>query len=63
MNKRYAYFDIIKFTLIFFVVLGHVIEPFINNPFFKSIYMLIYSFHMPLLFLFLECSLSIIEKP
>lgn len=48
MNKRYAYFDIIKFTLIFFVVLGHVIEPFINNPFFKSIYMLIYSFHMPL---------------
>lgn len=48
MNKRYAYFDVLKFLLIFSVVFGHILENYIQNPFFKSIYMFIYTFHMPL---------------
>ena len=48
MNKRYAYFYVLKFLLIFSVVFGHILENYIQNPFFKSIYMFIYTFHMPL---------------
>ncbi|WP_353615525.1 acyltransferase family protein [Colwellia sp. PAMC 21821] len=34
--------------MIFLVVFGHLIEPLINqNDFIKTIYMFIYSFHMP----------------
>lgn len=32
----------------FLVVFGHCIEPFVGIPFFKALYLTIYSFHMPL---------------
>ncbi len=48
MNKRYHYFDNLKALLIFLVVFGHFIEPLIMESHFKSIYMFIYAFHMPL---------------
>ena len=49
MNKsRVVYFDIVKAVLIFFVVLGHVIENYTKNPVTKAIYLFIYAFHMPL---------------
>ncbi len=45
---RYAYFDYIKFILIFLVVFGHLMENYTNNTLIKTIYLFIYSFHMPL---------------
>ncbi|MCM1564436.1 MAG: acyltransferase family protein [Dehalobacter sp.] len=48
MNQRDPYFDNLKFMLIVLVVVGHIIEPLIYIPVFKSIYAFIYSFHMPL---------------
>ena len=47
-KQRYAYFDYLKYVLIFLVVLGHILEKYTNNPLIKSIYLFIYSFHMPL---------------
>ena len=45
-------FDILKGIGIVAVVLGHFIEPFRANHFvFKGIFVLIYSFHMPLFFI------------
>jgi fucose 4-O-acetylase-like acetyltransferase len=41
--------DNIKLAMILLVVLGHLIEPMINyNEHMKTIYMFIYSFHMPI---------------
>jgi fucose 4-O-acetylase-like acetyltransferase len=46
---RVAYFDNAKFALIFLVILGHMIFPFINsNELFKTMFLFIYSFHMPM---------------
>jgi len=48
-KERDYYFDNVKFILILLVVIGHVIEPLINtNVNQKALYILIYSFHMPL---------------
>jgi len=47
-QERVDFFDNAKFLLISLVVLGHLIEPFRDNsPFFRSIYIVIYLFHMP----------------
>ena len=50
---RDSYFDNIKATLIILVVIGHLLESFLNAKGFKFLYVLIYSFHMPL---FIFCS-------
>jgi fucose 4-O-acetylase-like acetyltransferase len=48
MKQRNFYFDNAKFILIFFVVFGHMIRPFIeDNEVIFTIYKVIYSFHMP----------------
>ncbi len=45
---RDAYFDNLKFLLIALVVVGHMIEPLYDDPWLKPLYVLIYSFHIPL---------------
>ena len=52
-KKHYLYFDYLKFFLIFFVVFGHMIEKYIENPVMRAIYFFIYSFHMPV-FIFIS---------
>ncbi|TXC91548.1 acyltransferase family protein [Metabacillus litoralis] len=48
MESRMNYFDNAKFLLIFLVVFGHVIQPFIgNNVHIMNLYKFIYTFHMP----------------
>ena len=47
-NKRIYLFDNLKAILIFLVVFGHMIEYISGAPFYKALYVLIYSFHMPL---------------
>lgn len=48
-KTRNYYFDNVKFLLIFLVVTGHIIEPMIENfLWLKSLYVIIYSFHMPM---------------
>ena len=48
MKKRDPYFDNAKLILIFFVVFGHFIQPFISsNGYLEDIYFLIFTFHMP----------------
>lgn len=45
---RMSYFDNAKFLLIFFVVLGHLLQSFISESYaVYEIYTFIYSFHMP----------------
>ncbi|KGX87164.1 acyltransferase family protein [Pontibacillus litoralis] len=47
MNRE-AYFDNARWGLIFLVVFGHVIQPYIDQePFLNVIYFWIYTFHMP----------------
>ena len=47
-TERSYHFDNIKFFLILLVMLGHAIEPLINqSTWLKSLYMSIYLFHMP----------------
>ena len=54
IQKREAYFDNIKCVLIFLVVIGHFIDFTVDNSdAMKSIFLFIYSFHMPL-FIFLS---------
>jgi len=49
VRERDSYFDNLKFVLIFLVVLGHIIEPYLNNiHIMKTLYLWLYSFHMPL---------------
>ncbi len=50
---RSNYFDNIKGVLIILVVLGHLLEDFLNLGFIKYLYVLIFSFHIPL---FVFCS-------
>jgi fucose 4-O-acetylase-like acetyltransferase len=47
IKKRDSFFDNFKAVLIFFVVLGHILESFLNNSSFMFAYSIIYSFHMP----------------
>ncbi|WP_050181606.1 acyltransferase family protein [Domibacillus robiginosus] len=48
MKKRDNYFDNVRFFLIFLVVFGHLLRPYIHNsPFVYALYLAIYSFHMP----------------
>lgn len=48
-NSREDYFDNLKLLLITLVVIGHIIEPLIDSHLnIKSLYIFIYSFHMPL---------------
>ncbi|GGF92188.1 acyltransferase family protein [Paenibacillus abyssi] len=48
MCSRDHHFDNIKFFLIALVVIGHTIEPLIDDQYMKSIYFVIYTFHIPL---------------
>lgn len=46
--KRDAFWDSLKFVLIFFVVYGHMIETYApNDSFNRAMYNFIYTFHMP----------------
>lgn len=46
--KRDAFWDSLKFVLIFFVVYGHMIETYApDNSFNRAMYNFIYTFHMP----------------
>ncbi|OAH53609.1 MULTISPECIES: acyltransferase family protein [Bacillaceae] len=48
MKKRDYYFDNVRFVLIFFVVFGHLLRPYIyESPLIYALYMSIYLFHMP----------------
>ncbi|OLN22383.1 acyltransferase [Domibacillus antri] len=48
MKKRDYYFDNVRFILIFFVVFGHLLRPYVTeNPLIYALYMTIYLFHMP----------------
>ena len=61
---RSAKWDNLKFVLIFFVVLGHILFPFRNESHaVKGLYFFIYTFHMPL-FIFVSglFSKTIIQK-
>lgn len=48
MNTRDYYFDNLKFLLITLVVIGHLIEPLNEDPILRPIYLMIYTFHIPL---------------
>ncbi|MDQ7193487.1 acyltransferase family protein [Staphylococcus felis] len=48
IKKRDAFFDNARAGLIFLVVFGHLIRPYVDSsPFINALYLLIYSFHMP----------------
>ncbi len=48
MKNRLSYFDNAKFFLIFLVVFGHIIRPFIDESnIMMTIYKFVYTFHMP----------------
>ncbi len=54
MSQRIEKWDILKFFLMFFVVLGHIADCYTSdNQSMRSLYLFIYSFHMPL-FIFLS---------
>lgn len=54
IKERIYKFDNIKFLTIVLVVVGHVIEPYVDkSDMFKSLFVFIYSFHMPL-FIFIS---------
>lgn len=51
-KERDYYFDNVKFLLITLVVIGHAYRPLIaESPLMKTLYLAIYSFHMPLFIL------------
>ncbi|ARJ52025.1 acyltransferase family protein [Staphylococcus lutrae] len=53
-KKRDAFFDNARAILIFLVVFGHLIRPYVDtHPAINALYLLIYSFHMPT-FLFIS---------
>ena len=52
-RKRVVYFDYLKALLVFFVVVGHALDPYVDNVGAKALFLTIYSFHMPL-FIFLS---------
>lgn len=48
MAKRIEKWDILKFILIFFVVMGHLIDNiYVKTDWMKSMFLFIYTFHMP----------------
>jgi fucose 4-O-acetylase-like acetyltransferase len=47
MERNYL-LDNAKITLIFLVVFGHSLELVTNSPVLKTVYLLIYSFHIPM---------------
>lgn len=54
LKQRVYKFDNIKFLVIILVVIGHVIESYVNkSDMFKSLFLFIYTFHMPL-FIFIS---------
>ena len=54
IKERIYKFDNIKLLTIMLVVVGHVIEPYVDkSDMFKSLFIFIYSFHMPL-FIFIS---------
>jgi fucose 4-O-acetylase-like acetyltransferase len=58
MDMRNHLLDNAKALLIFLVILGHMVEPFIENiALFRVIYLVIYSFHIPM-FAFISGMLS-----
>lgn len=55
-NEHIALFDNVKGILIILVVIGHFIEPYVDDShFFKSLFLFIYSFHMPLFIFVAGC--------
>ena len=52
-RERVAIWDNLKFLLIAFVVIGHFTEAHLEVDFYKSVFLFIYSFHMPL-FIFIS---------
>ena len=54
MNQRIEKWDILKFGLILFVVLGHIADGYTgDSEVMRSLYLFIYVFHMPL-FIFIS---------
>ena len=49
MKQRDAYWDNLKILLVTLVVIGHFIDPITDNLFARSIFLFIYTFHVPLL--------------
>lgn len=50
-NNRIAIYDNVKFFLMVLVVVGHFVDPYVNESAgYRSIFIFIYSFHMPLFF-------------
>lgn len=47
-KQRDSFFDVLKFVLIVFVILGHVVEKSLSDYYMRLLYTYIYSFHMPL---------------
>ena len=47
-TSRIVFWDNLKFSLILLVVVGHFAEQYIKSGLFKSIFIFIYTFHMPL---------------
>lgn len=54
---RNAYLDNVKVVLLFLVVFAHILERFLEVKLYNSLYVIIYSFHMPL-FIFISGYLS-----
>lgn len=54
---RNPYLDNVKVVLLFFVVFAHILERFLEIKLYNSLYVIIYSFHMPL-FIFISGYLS-----
>lgn len=48
MSKRIYVFDNLKAFLIVMVVMGHLADTYIEASYFKSLYVFIYAFHMPM---------------
>ncbi|MCM3787741.1 acyltransferase family protein [Domibacillus indicus] len=64
MKKRDNYFDNVRFFLIFLVVFGHLLRPYIHTgPFLYALYMVIYSFHMPAFILISGFFAKSIKRP
>lgn len=61
-KTRDTYWDSLKFVLIFLVVLGHMIEPYItSSKVILAVYNFIYLFHMPL-FVFASGRFSVMKE-